>query len=320
MIGDGVNDVKSLKSAQVGVALETGSGAARGVADMVLVGDNFSALPKALVEGRKTVTGMRDILKLYLTRNFALAIMMVVIYLFVGSLPMIPIQNTFYAFVSVTIAAFFMTFISKPETNKELILPDVLKFCIPSAIIISAFGFLAYGVTWHLVGSGTLVIDWDYMSQFVSADILSKYNDDIIEYMGWAGSSAEEICARSAMVFTVSIAGILQLFLICPRFKFLSVDGRTNKSIVPTLIVLFLLFLIFAMYRFLPVIAVLLVKLVIFPQAYFLFLILLIAVWFFVELFVLKKQVLKKSTEKFEEVYMRKLQEEYTKGDVQEDE
>ena len=320
MIGDGVNDVKSLKSAQVGVALETGSGAARGVADMVLVGDNFSALPKALVEGRKTVTGMRDILKLYLTRNFALAIMMVVIYLFVGSLPMIPIQNTFYAFVSVTIAAFFMTFISKPETNKELILPDVLKFCIPSAIIISAFGFLAYGVTWHLVGSGTLVIDWDYMSQFVSADILSKYNDDIIEYMGWAGSSAEEICARSAMVFTVSIAGILQLFLICPRFKFLSVDGRTNKSIVPTLIVFFLLFLIFAMYRFFPVIAVLLVKLVIFPQAYFLFLILLIVVWFFVELFVLKKQVLKKSTEKFEEVYMRKLQEEYTKGDVQEDE
>ena len=320
MIGDGVNDVKSLKSAQVGVALETGSGAARGVADMVLVGDNFSALPKALVEGRKTVTGMRDILKLYLTRNFALAIMMVVIYLFVGSLPMIPIQNTFYAFVSVTIAAFFMTFISKPETNKELILPDVLKFCIPSAIIISVFGFLAYGVTWHLVGSGTLVIDWDYMSQFVSADILSKYNDDIIEYMGWAGSSAEEICARSAMVFTVSIAGILQLFLICPRFKFLSVDGRTNKSIVPTLIVLFLLFLIFAMYRFLPVIAVLLVKLVIFPQAYFLFLILLIAIWFFVELFILKKQVLKKSTERFEEIYMRKLQEEYTKGDVQEDE
>ena len=126
MIGDGVNDVKSLKSAQVGVALETGSGAARGVADMVLVEDNFAALPKALVEGRKTVTGMRDILKLYLTRNFALAIMMIIIYLFVGYLPMIPIQNTFYAFVSVTVAAFFMTFISKAEVNKELILPDVL--------------------------------------------------------------------------------------------------------------------------------------------------------------------------------------------------
>ena len=70
MIGDGVNDVKSLKSAQVGVALESGSGAARGVADMILVDDNFSALPKALVEGRRTVSGIRDILKIYLSRNF----------------------------------------------------------------------------------------------------------------------------------------------------------------------------------------------------------------------------------------------------------
>ncbi|MGN0098853.1 MAG: HAD-IC family P-type ATPase [Candidatus Methanomethylophilaceae archaeon] len=318
MIGDGVNDVKSLKSAQVGVALETGSGAARGVADMVLVKDNFAALPKALIEGRKTVTGMRDILKLYLTRNFALAMMMVIIYIFIGSLPMIPIQNTFYAFVSVTIAAFFMTFISKPEVNKELILPDVLKFCIPSAIIISFFGLLAYGITWYLVGSGTLVIDWDHMAQFVPTELLEK-NGGIIGFMSWADSSPEEICARSALVFTVSIAGILQLLLICPRFKFLSVDGRTNRSFIPLLIVAFLLFIIFAMYEFFPVIAVLLVKLALFPKVYFLFLLVLIAIWFFVELFMLKKQVLRKSTEKFEKIYMMKLQEEYTKGDVQED-
>ncbi|MGN0137441.1 MAG: hypothetical protein ACI381_02380, partial [Candidatus Methanomethylophilaceae archaeon] len=68
-----------------------------------------------------------------------------------------------------------------------------------------------------------------------------------------------------------------------------------------------------------PIVAVWLVKLVIFPKAYFLFLILLIAIWFLVELFLLKKQVLRKSTERFEKVYMEKLQEEYTKGDVRED-
>lgn len=313
MIGDGVNDVKSLKSAQVGVALETGSGAARGVADMVLVNDNFSALPKALVEGRRTVTGMRDILKLYLTRNFALAIMMVVIYLFIGSLPMLPIQNTFYAFVSVTIAAFFMTFISKPETNKELILPDVLRFCIPSAIIIACFGLLAYSVTWCLFDSGVLVIDWDFMMQFV------PQGETVESWFGWGGSGTSEICARSAMVFTVSIAGILQLLLITPRYRFLSVNGRTNRSLVIPLIMAFLFFLIFAMYEFFPIIAVWLVRLVIFPTTYFLFLLLLIGVWFFVELFLLKKQIFKGSVERFEEFYMKKLQDEYTKGDVQED-
>lgn len=126
MIGDGVNDVKSLKSAQVGITLESGSNAARGVSDMILLNDNFSALPKALIEGRRTVSGMRDILKLYLTRNFALAIIFVVIYMFSGLLPMTPIQNTFYAFVSVSIIAFFMTLFAKPCANNELILPGVL--------------------------------------------------------------------------------------------------------------------------------------------------------------------------------------------------
>ncbi|MBQ6547765.1 MAG: HAD-IC family P-type ATPase, partial [Candidatus Methanomethylophilaceae archaeon] len=79
MVGDGVNDVKSLKMANVGVALQSGSGAARGVADMVLVNDNFGALPKALVEGRRTVSGMRDVLKVYLSRNFLLAVLVLFI-------------------------------------------------------------------------------------------------------------------------------------------------------------------------------------------------------------------------------------------------
>lgn len=311
MIGDGVNDVKSLKSAQVGVALESGSGAARGVSDMILVDDNFSALPKALVEGRKTVSGMRDILKLYLTRNFTLAMMMVVIYLFIGYLPMIPIENTFYAFVSVTIPAFFMTFFSKPDNNKSLILPDVLKFCIPSAITITFFSLLAYGVTWWMYDSGNLVIDWAFMSQFV--------DKDIIEHMQWGESPAAEICARSALVFVATISGVLQLFLISPRFRFLSSDGRTNRSVIPLALVAFLLIIVFLMYEYFPIIAVWLVKLVIFPKWYFLFLILLILLWFFVDLFILKKQVFKKSVEKFESLYMEKLREEYTKGDVKEE-
>lgn len=311
MIGDGVNDVKSLKSAQVGVALQSGSGAARGVADMVLVDDDFAALPKALIEGRKTVSGMRDILKLYLTRNFVLAVLMITIYLFVGSLPMIPIENTFYAFVSVTIPAFFMTLFSKPDNNKSLILPDVLKHVIPSAITISAFGLFAYFSTRWMFESGNLIIDWDFMQQFV--------DEPIREYMSWGGSGPAEICARSALVFVVTICGVLQLLLISPRFKFLSPDGRTNRSLVPLGLIAFLLLIVFLMYEYFPFIAVWLVKLVIFPGWYFLILIGLIFVWFFFELFVLKKQLFRKPVDRFESMYMEKLKEEYTKGDVKEE-
>ena len=41
MIGDGVNDVLSLKEAQLGIAMESGSQATRLVADIVLLGDSF---------------------------------------------------------------------------------------------------------------------------------------------------------------------------------------------------------------------------------------------------------------------------------------
>lgn len=318
MIGDGVNDVKSLKTAQVGVALESGSGAARGVADMVLVNDNFSALPKALVEGRRTVSGMRDILKIYLTRNIALAIMFIAIYVFIGYLPMIPIQNTYYAFVSVTIMAFFMTIFAKPDDNKNLILPDVLRFCVPSAIMIAGVGLAVYAGFWMMSSNGILVIDWQHMADIAGLDSV----DALLEKYSWGAGAVnvDEIVARSAMLFFVSTAGILQMLLVCPRFNFLSADGRTNKSIIPIALVIFVFLVIFAMYAYFPIVAVDLVELVLFPTEAYVLLIGIVAVWFFAELFVLKKNVFKHAVDRFEAVYMQRLQEEYTKGDVIEDE
>ena len=47
MTGDGVNDVLALKDADCGVAMASGSEATRGVAQLVLLDSNFSALPQS---------------------------------------------------------------------------------------------------------------------------------------------------------------------------------------------------------------------------------------------------------------------------------
>ena len=262
-----------------------------------------------------TVSGMRDILKIYLTRNLVLALLFIAIYIFVGYLPMLPIQNTYYAFVSVTIMAFFMTLFAKPDNNKELILPDVLRFCVPSAIMIAAFGLAVYGGFWWLQDQGMLNIDWAYMASIHGTDI-----EGLLDFYSWGIEvNTSEIVARSAMLFFITTAGILQMLLVSPRYRFLSPDGRTNKSLIPIILVVFVFLVIYAMYAYFPAIAVNLVELVIFPNEVFLLLIGITAVWFFAELFVLKKNVFKHAVDRFETLYMKKLQDAYTEGDVKED-
>src|SRR6476620_3627922 len=74
MIGDGVNDVLSLKRAQLAIAMQSGSQATRSVADIVLLNDSFAILPAAVQEGRRIISGMADVMRLVLTHTFYVAL------------------------------------------------------------------------------------------------------------------------------------------------------------------------------------------------------------------------------------------------------
>ena len=310
MIGDGVNDVRSLKSAQVGIALGSGSNAARGVSDMVLMEDSFAALPKAIMQGRKTVSGMRDILKMYLTRNFALAILFICVYFAVGFVPLIPIQNMFYALISVSVIAFFMTLFAKPEGSSGLILPKVLKFALPSAICISGFGIAVYAATWMAIGNGTLVPDYAWMASVGGFDDV----DALLDHMSWSGSGWEEICARSAMLMFITLAGVGQIAMVSPYFRFMSVDGATNKSLLPWLVVGLIALLLIAAFAWFPIILVYLVEMVIFPTEFYCVLAALLVVWFFLERTVLRHGIMDGLADRFEKRYLKKLSQEYNKN------
>ncbi len=315
MVGDGVNDVKSLKMANVGVALQSGSGAARGVADMVLVNDNFAALPKALVEGRRTVSGMRDILKVYLSRNFLLTVLVFfIMFVFAsaftyGATPFLPTQATFYAIVSVSIAAFLMTLWAQPDENKEAVLPEVMRYAIPTAVVAGAFALIVYMTFYLLTYNGVieigytmkefLMLGWpSYIEGDQAQNIIDMFNYYGVEYIEGVSTindipieRAAEINARNAMLLFCVLQGISQLFLVTPYWKFFSVDGHLHRDIKPTL-------LIFALYGFVALIYYVVsvndlafewLPLVIFPIEYVLLIIAVVVIWLFTNLFILRK-------------------------------
>jgi cation-transporting ATPase I len=70
MVGDGANDAAAIRMADAGIGVTgRGSSPAREAADLVLTGENLTALLDALVEGRNMWIGVRDALTLLLGGN-----------------------------------------------------------------------------------------------------------------------------------------------------------------------------------------------------------------------------------------------------------
>ncbi len=146
MIGDGVNDVLSLKKANMAIAMGSGTQATRGVADLVLMQDSFSAVAQAVVEGQRIRNGMQDILKLFLTR-IATVGLVVVSSLVVITFP-IQLRNASALTVfTVGIPSALLAVWAQPGKHREDSLGRTLAtFVVPAAVVSSLAGlFVFYG-------------------------------------------------------------------------------------------------------------------------------------------------------------------------------
>jgi len=114
MIGDGANDVLSLKRAHLGIAMQSGTAATRAVADLVLLDDSFAALPRAFAEGQRILNGMRDCLVLYLTRLAYVTLAIVTVGLVANDFPFTPKSASLLALVTVGVPTYAVVTWARP--------------------------------------------------------------------------------------------------------------------------------------------------------------------------------------------------------------
>ena len=209
MIGDGVNDVLSLKQANLGIAMESGSQATRGVADIVLLNDTFEALPFAFSEGQRIRNGMHNVITLFLTRVSYLALLLLTIPI-IGGFPFAPKQKSILTFITASIIAVALAAWAQPgSSSKGKLARTLIHFVVPAALTQSLAGFVVYSVTFLL-----------------AEQQISNSPADVV------------LIAQSALTAFAVFSGLLLVPFVVPPAKFLVGGRELSGDWRPTLLAL----------------------------------------------------------------------------------
>jgi len=144
MTGDGVNDVLALKDADMGIAMGSGSSASRAVAQLVLLDDRFSTLPRVVAEGRRVINNIERVANLFLTKATYAVLLTALVGLFGVPFPFLPKQLTLIGTVSIGVPGFFLALAPDGSLVRPGFLPRVLRWSLPAGTAAAAVTFVSY--------------------------------------------------------------------------------------------------------------------------------------------------------------------------------
>jgi cation-transporting ATPase E len=199
MMGDGVNDVLSLKQANVGVAMESGSQVARSVADLVLRRDSFEVLPFTFIEGQRIRNAVLDQLKLFMVRIFSAILLIVSIGLVTATFPLLIKHNGVVVLLTVGIPTIALALWAKPgQPSGRGLFHSILHFVLPSTLLLALVGLFIY--------LGYLL--WAVFLAYQSDVLAETPLDTLLE------------SSRSALVAIWVFCGILLFIFLKPPSRF----------------------------------------------------------------------------------------------------
>ncbi|WP_261575990.1 cation-translocating P-type ATPase, partial [Frankia gtarii] len=217
MTGDGVNDVLALKDADIGVAMGSGSQAARGVAQIVLLDNSFATLPSVVGEGRRVIGNIERVANLFLTKTVYSVLLAILVVVTRVPYPFLPRHLTLLSSLTIGIPAFFLALAPNTERARPDFVGRVLRFALPAGIVAATATMASYLVARSIYDD----LDAETSMATLTLFLIALWALAIVArpYTWW----------RVALVLTMAVAFVLVLVIpFGQEFFQLSLVGTTG--------------------------------------------------------------------------------------------
>jgi cation-transporting ATPase E len=232
MVGDGVNDARALKAAQVGVAMRSGSAVTRDVADIVLVDDSLSALLPARRLGRRIINGISTSTQVFLARVATQGLVIIAVTMLGLGFPYAPAQGGLTLF-TVGLPTLFLTAWARPVPPDPHLLGTLGRFVIPAAVLTAGGGVAVYASLYTRVASG-------FTDGNVPAGVIREFE----RYTGLTygvdadfTDAAATIGAQTGLSTFVSLASVLLILVLAPPTRWFAAWTRPTGDKRPAILV-----------------------------------------------------------------------------------
>ena len=157
-MGDGINDAPALRTADIGLSVDSAVDIAKEAADIILLEKSLMILEEGVLEGRRTFANMLKYIKMTASSNFGNVFSVLVASAFIPFLPMLPmhllVQNLLYDISQIAIPFDNVDadMLAKPQRWQP---GDVGRFMLFFGPISSIFDITTFALMWYVFDANT---------------------------------------------------------------------------------------------------------------------------------------------------------------------